>query len=203
MTTNNIVKKITNLYEERIALIRGVSLGDNVGGKIRSLSGSLGEDISALAWGEVGRHYSKLHNFEFETLKGDSRKVLCINGNKNSIEMQVDRHQYIDDELFHIEECKSYLDRCYMIRASDDFRMIKKHTNNNITSSIMAIENSVKKESYDFIMDEGYIDDVFFLADGKRSSTKPIWKEGHYKPLNKTKVAGYIKTIVSIFEKRA
>lgn len=202
MNSRATAEKIIDLYEERIDSITEISRKNNVGGKIRNLSGRLGEDISELAWKEVGSHYAKEYGFRFETVKGDKRKIRCTNNRGNSIDMQVDRHQYINGKLFHVEECKSYLDRCYLIRASDDCRMLKEHTDNNITSSVLAIEDSVKKESYDFIMDEGYIDGVFILADGKRSSTKPIWKDGCKKSLNVNKVLQYVEGINAIFERR-
>jgi len=198
---NNVCTQVENLYDEEIKKINSISYQNNIGGRIRSMNGKLGESISKCAWNLVGKYYSKVFNIKFQSRKGDELKIKCNNENGNCIEMQVDRHQYINGNLVHIEECKAYLDRCYMIRASDDCRMIKKYyNNNNISSSILAIENSVKQESYDFIMDEGYIDDVFFLTDGKRNSSKPIWRKEHFKPLNKNKLEYYIKNIINMFE---
>jgi len=199
---NSVCKKVNNLYTKTMKEIDSISHAPNVGGRIRYMNGALGEKLSETAWAAVGSHYANLYGFKFETLKGDERKIECTNENGNAIQMQVDRHQYIDGDLIHIEECKAYLDRCYLIRASDDCRMIRKYTKSNISSSVLAIENSVKKESYDFIMDEGHIGSVSFLTDGKRSSTKPIWKKENHKPLNHKKLKEYVQSIMDVFEER-
>jgi hypothetical protein len=44
-------------------------------------------------------------------------------------------------------------------------------------------------------MDEGNIHKVFYLCDGKRSSTKPIWRNPHYKPINETKLQEFVNFI--------
>mgnify|MGYP003120040019 CR=1 FL=1 len=197
---DEVYKKLNDLYQEKIAEINKICVQNNVGGRIRAMSGHLGEDLSELAWSEIGKYYVSEHNIKFETIKGDHRKIQCVNENGNSIDMQVDRHQYINGELVHIEECKSYLDRCYLIRASDDCRLIREYAG-SVSTSVLAFEDSVKKESYDFIMDEGHVDNVYFLTDGKRNSKKPIWKKQHFKPLNKNKVKEYVDNIISVFDR--
>jgi len=197
---SEVVDKINRLYLERLGELNDIADQNNVGGRIRALSGQLGEDISKVAWQHTGEYYAKRNNISFETIKGDRRKIKCINKYGNSISMQVDRHQYINGALAHIEECKSYLDRCYLIRASDDCRLIREYAG-NVSTSVLAIEDSVKKESYDFIMDEGHVDDVFYLTDGKRNSKKQIWKKEHFKPLSTDKARKYVNHIIDIFER--
>tara|TARA_R110000824_G_scaffold222950_1_gene410728 strand:- start:384 stop:1031 length:648 start_codon:yes stop_codon:yes gene_type:complete len=196
-----IAVKLAAHYNQHILKMQKVSKTKNPGGRLRKLSGDLGESLSKLAWTEVGKHYVKTHSISFESVKGDMRKIIAKNHSGHTMDLQVDRHQFIDGQLVHVEECKSYLDRCYMIRASDDFRSIKKYCGCPISSSILAIENCVKKESYDFIMDEGYVETVSFLADGLRSSQKPIWKTQHYKSLNIQKVTSYVRRIAEVFER--
>ena len=99
-------------------------------------------------------------------------------------------------------EAKSYLDRCYMIRASDDFRMIKKYSKDQPTAIIVALENGVCSKAYDFILDEKHIDNVFFLLDGIRTSSKPYWKKDFRKDINRDKLNKLIMFISEIYENK-
>lgn len=192
-----IAKAVTDYYNSHIEETILLSHQNNVGGKIRHRSGDLVESICKIVWERLANH----HGIKSDIRKGETDRVKCTNANGNTIGMQVDKHCYVDNQLVLIQEAKSYLDRCYMIRASDDFQKIKDYnTTGNPASIIVAIENSIKQESYDFIMDEGHVDNVFYLADGKRRSMKPIWREEYRKPLNASAVLSYIAYVDNVLK---
>ena len=193
---SDVVGSVERFYIERIEEIQKISQQNNVGGQIRAASGRLVEDLIKETFDQVGSYYPARR---VEIKKGETDRITCTNAKGNSIGMQVDKHCYIDGKLKAIMEAKSYLDRCYMIRASDDFKKIKEHVSSPPRALIVAIENSVAEESYNFIMDEGHCNEVFFLADGKRSSTKPIWKKEYYKPLNPEKLRAFVEVVDNLF----
>jgi hypothetical protein len=82
-----------------------------------------------------------------------------------------------------------------MERASSDFGRIIRGLETRPVSFILALEDAVGKDAYTFYMDEGNIDHVFYLCDGKRSPLKPIWKQKFYKPINENKLEDFIKFI--------
>ena len=60
---------------------------------------------------------------------------------------------------------------------------------------------SAKKESFDFLMDEGVIDTVSFLLDGRRSSTAPYWHPNSIKTMPRHRVEAYVNQIINVFER--
>jgi hypothetical protein len=108
------------------------------------------------------------------------------------LKFQVDRHLYVDDKLVALGECKAYLDRCFMERASSDFSRIKNGVKEKPKTFILALEDAVGKTAFQYYMDEGHIDNVFYLCDGKRSPIKPIWRSEFYKPINEKKLDQFI-----------
>jgi hypothetical protein len=100
-----------------------------------------------------------------------------------------------DGSIHKIGECKAYLDRCFMERASSDFGRILNGVDNKPTTFIIALEDAVGKDAYNYYMDEGSIHKVFYLCDGKRNPNKPIWIEEFYKPISESKLIEFVNFI--------
>ena len=137
----------------------------------------------------------------WETERGGQSKkndfVSSKSKNGYILKFQVDRHLY-DNELKGLCECKAYLDRCFMERASSDFGRIKSGIKRKPKTFILSLEDAVGKNAFNYYMDEGNIDKVFYLCDGKRNPKKPIWKKEHYKPINRKRLEEFVKFIKSI-----
>lgn len=132
---------------------------------------------------------------------GESKKNDFITSTSKSgytLKFQVDRHLYSDEKLLGLGECKAYLDRCFMERASSDFKRILDGTESKPKTFILALEDCVSDVAYNYYMDEGYIGNVFYLCDGKRNATKPIWKNGYYKPINEEKLSKFVEFVKNI-----
>ena len=97
-------------------------------------------------------------------------------------------------------ECKCWLDASMIERANSDFRLIKEYVNNDIKSIIVSLENATNNKSEMFIMDEGHIDKVFYLLDGKRRADMPIWKKDYRKELNSEKINDLINYVRVFYE---
>jgi len=83
---------------------------------------------------------------------GESKKndfVESKSKNGYVLKFQVDRHLY-DTELKGLAECKSYLDRCFMERASSDFGRIKNGIHQKPKSFILALEDAVSETAYNY-----------------------------------------------------
>ena len=130
-----------------------------------------------------------------ESKKNDYVKSKSKNG--HILKFQVDRHLYSND-LRGLGECKAYLDRCFMERASSDFGRIKRGIVQKPKTFILALEDAVGTTAYNYYMDEGNIDNVFYLCDGKRSPKKPIWRDEFYKPINRKNLEKFVKFIQNI-----
>lgn len=168
---NNAMYKANSVYES----------SKNAGGKVRQINGDLVEKIFT----KVVELTFKLNNTEIAITgkKQDSERIDSKNG--GFINVSVDVHVKSEKVNF-FAECKTYLDKCYLDRASSDLKHFKKNTKN--ICLIISLENAVAKNAETYFLDEGYVDRIFYLVDGKRSSSKPIWKKEHFKPLNKDKV---------------
>ena len=139
-------------------------------------------------------------------VRGDSDKIKVFG--KNGIaftEESVDRHIYINGNLELIIECKTYLDKCYLQRAADDFRLIRKGVNHPIEGWVVSLENGISDTAYNFFMfqdDDIYVNECFFLSDGKRASSKPIYKNKNYENrLNIDKIQALIEKFNIFFNK--
>lgn len=66
-------------------------------------------------------------------------------------EESVDKHIYINGKLELIIECKTYLDKCYLQRACDDFRLIKKGIDYPIEAWVISLENGISDIAYNFL----------------------------------------------------
>lgn len=178
------MKKYIKYYDEKIALA-GHYFANKKMGMVRSTMGELVEGMLDLIWEtEIGGE-SKQNDYVISTSKSGI-----------SLKFQVDRHLYdVNDKLVAMGECKAYLDRCFMERASSDFSRITRGLKNKPTTFILALENGLADSAYRYYMDEGHIHEVFFLCDGKRKGSEPVWHPDHKKPLNKNTLKRFIKFI--------
>ena len=96
-------------------------------------------------------------------------------------------------------ECKAYLDSCYYVRACDDFKLFKKF-DYNVKKYIFTLENAICEDTKLFIdfTNENICDDIFYLLDGKRTSSKPVYDIKHKKQINKKELIKFIDLIFMI-----
>jgi len=168
MTNNEIAKIIENFLSEQYKRIRELDSIPGTGGKIRDISGKITETLVEMIWNFLAENHPEVNA---EIFVGSEKPYKVINPNGHFIEESVDRHCYINGKLVLAIECKTYLDKCYMQRADSDFDLMKSY-DNNFKGIIVSIENSIADNSYNFFMDRGKIDNVYYLATGKRNSSK-------------------------------
>lgn len=137
-------------------------------------------------------------------IRGDNDKIKIMGKDGESFtEESVDKHIYINGKLELIIECKTYLDKCYLQRACDDFRLIKKGIDYPIEAWVISLENGISDIAYNFFMyqdDDIYTNECFFLSDGKRNSAKPIYKNYETR-LNIDKIKIMIEKFDNFFKK--
>ena len=158
--------------------LRGASIENFVINTINTIGTSLGIDIRAI--------------------KGDNdKKLLSISDFTHK--HQVDVHVYHKKEFVAVIECKAYLDKCYYTRACDDFFLFKKF-GYNVKNYIFAFEDSISNESRQFIdfVKDNICTDIFYMVDGKRSSSKPIYLEENKKEIVLENVTKFVNTIFDI-----
>jgi len=110
---NSIVESYCNLAWE-----------SKEGGKRRKIMGDLGEEISH----KILQYCLNFLNIKnSKVYKGVEKKVMCKIDNDAYFEAQVDKHIEIENILRIICECKTYLDKTYVERASSDFNIIRKY----------------------------------------------------------------------------
>jgi hypothetical protein len=111
-------------------------------------------------------------------------------------EHQIDVHVYLDEIFIAVIECKAYIDHCMYVRACDDFKIFKEF-GYSLKNIVFAMEDSMNTESKIFTdhVNNGICDKCFFILDGKRSSSKPIYNPLFKKDINKTKVKLFIDYI--------
>lgn len=166
------------------------------GGKMREKRGSDIETFVRTTINKIG----ELLNIDLHARRGnDDKKILTIHledGKILSKEHQVDVHIYLNDMFIAVIECKAYLDSCYYVRACDDFKMFKKF-DYNVKNCIFTLENSIAEDTKIFIdfINENICDEIFYLLDGKRTSSKPIYDVKHKKTINKNVLTKFIDFI--------
>jgi hypothetical protein len=195
MNKDYIVLEVERIYNETMEKANSIyESSENAGGKVRKINGDLVEKI-----------FSKVVELTFQInestvnitgKKQDSEKITSKNG--GFIYVSVDVHAKSEKANF-FAECKTYLDKCYLDRASSDLKHFKKNPKN--VCLIISLENAVAKNAETYFLDEGYVDRIFYLVDGKRNSSRPIWKKEHSKSLNKSKVLELINYIESYINK--
>jgi hypothetical protein len=161
-------------------------------GQMRNLRGEDIENFVLETINLIGK--KEKINLEAKNGKFDKKK-LEINGITK--EHQVDIHIYLDNEFIAIIECKNYLDSCYYTRACDDFLLFKRF-GYSLKNYVFSIEDSIKSESKLFIdiVKENICNDIFYIVDGKRSSTKPLYQ--FKKQVNKKKLECFVRSIYDL-----
>ena len=180
--------KYIKYYEEALNAARDKGRILGAGGQVRATTGSLVENLAELIWvNETGGEVRK-ETYTASNTRGDQ------------LDFSVDRHCYtIDGELKMMIECKAYLDRCYMARAHSDFTWIQGVLNSqDVKMVIFALENATTPDAIKFYTGLGSIDEIFFLLDGKRKSSEPIWKDDFRKEINKQKLQTVIDYVNKI-----
>lgn len=139
------------------------------GGPLRQEMGDMVECFVDEIWGELCKKYP---NVNASIKKGPIDPIKIVDKDGNSITESVDRHCYINNKLVLAIECKTYLDKCFMQRADSDFHLMK--TSNNFEAIIVAFENATADSSFNFFINQNNIDNVYFLANSRRNSSRHI-----------------------------
>jgi hypothetical protein len=182
-----VVNCIKKYYCETLKLQHALSEKDNVGGQIRSLRGRMVEDIGRIAWEGLQWFFTSC---TLTSKKGTDDKIEITSKNGFTKLHKTDKHNYVNDELINVMECKAYLDSCYYERACSDLMLFRNLPNKSINRVVIALEDGIFRNTqlfYDDIFDCP-VNKVFFLVDGKRCSSKPLYVPRHRKELNAQKV---------------
>lgn len=198
MNKQNIIDRIKKEYNKTM-VVNNNRIKENTGsgGKIRGANGKFVEDMVK----GICLDLFDIHGIKDYRLMHGNKDKIKVSSENGSIDVAVDVHMYVKNiKMFF--ECKTYLDKCYLDRAHSDSSHLK---NNDNTSQclVISLENSIAKKSENYFMDQKTngvptIDKIFYLLDGKRSSSKPIWKEDFYKPINEKKLLELIDYIESV-----
>ena len=169
------------------------------GGEMRGFRGQSIEQFVIDSINFIGTSIGR----NFHAIKGDlDKKLLAIPDAPHiSHQHQVDVHVYLDDRFVAAIECKAYLDKCYYTRACDDFSLFRKF-GHDIRTYIFAFEDSISAESKIFVdyINGNVCDDVFYMVDGKRSSSKPIYHPDHRKSINYVKFYRFIQKMFALLD---
>lgn len=196
---DELVGKIESFYNDTMSEITRTAKTKGNGGQVRKQRGDMVEYIVKMIW-------SGLNEFKENTLLESftgKDKIIQVKSKTGIVKKhQTDCHNFLNGELVNVVECKAYLDSCYYERACCDMVCFKKH-NSNIHCIVVAIENSLNENTMKFYDDmfDNAVDKVYFLTDGKRSSTKPIYQEKHFKPLCKNKIETLIRDLLKLMLK--
>jgi hypothetical protein len=192
ITKEMIVTEIEGMYNDAMSSANKIyEESENGGGKVRQSNGDLVERM----FKRIAYLVCNMNGFNSVKITGKKEDSIRITSKSGGyIDASVDVHAIVPETVSFFAECKTYLDKCYLDRASSDLKHFKKPGTKNVCF-IISLENAVSKSSEAYFLDEGYIDNIFYLVDGKRSSAKPIWKKDHFKPLNKSKVMELINCV--------
>lgn len=157
---NNFYNNLIHKLEEASVL---------TGGPLRQKMGDMVENFVDEIWLSLCEKYPTVNA---TITRGPSDPIKIVDKDGNSITESVDRHCYINNKLIAVIECKTYLDKCFMQRADSDFHLMK--TSNCFETIIVAFETAVADDSFNFFMNQGNIDNVYFLADSRRNSSRHI-----------------------------
>ena len=166
------------------------------GGEMREKRGSDIETFVRTTINKVG----ETSNIDLHARCGnDDKKDLIIDlpdGKKLTKQHQVDVHIYKNGVFVAVIECKAYLDSCYYVRACDDFKMLKKF-DYNVKNCIFTLENAIAEDTKIFtdFINEYICDEIFYILDGKRTSSKPVYDMKHKKTINVNVLTKFIDFI--------
>ena len=163
------------------------------GGVIRVKRGKLIESI-------IDTIISAMKNWgqDIESRVG-SQDIQVIEVGEFKKKHQVDRHIYVGGKLVCIIECKSQLDLCFQERACHDFKTMRiKHP--DVIGLIFTLENSLNDESRVFTdtVFDSVCKEIFFMCEGKRSSSKPIYKKEQEKLIEKEKFLHFVDKLLEL-----
>jgi hypothetical protein len=169
------------------------------GGEMREKRGS---DIETFVRTTINKTGELLNIDLIARCGDDDKKDLIINlpdGKKITKPHQVDVHIYLNGVFVAVIECKAYLDSCYYVRACDDFKLFKKF-DYNVKNYIFTLENAISEDTKLFtdFVNEYICDNIFYLLDGKRTSSKPVYDTKHKKPINKKELTKFIDLIFAL-----
>jgi len=169
------------------------------GGEMRENRGSSTEDLVKKTIDKIAVEL----NINLTSKKGsDDIKLLTLprpNGTNVTKKHQVDVHVYLNANFIAVIECKSYLDSCYYVRACDDFNLFKRF-GYDVKTLIFALEDSISEDTKMFtdVSTDNACDRVFYILDGKRSSSKPIYDKRYLKTPNDDKIVEFIDYICDL-----
>ena len=157
-----------------------------------------GDDIENFVKNTINM-FNKIYKVNVYAIKGINDKKKLVLHHKDKIihkYHQVDIHIYKEDQFIAVIECKSYLDSCYYVRSCDDFILFKKF-GYNVKNYIFSLEDSIDENTKLFTdaVKDNICDDIFYMLDGKRSSSKPVYDKKYKKTLNKENLSYLIKTL--------
>lgn len=175
----NIINTIVDYYNTQILSDVMYEQTENAGGKVRQKNGNLVENMVKI----IIEQLCKSNNISDYKITGKSEDSVRIPSKNGYIDASVDVHMSINNKSILFSECKTYLDKCYLDRANSDLLHFKKLDKSN-SCIIVSLENAVSSNAESYFLDEGNIDKIFYLVDGKRRSSNPIWKSEFYKPIN-------------------
>lgn len=151
-------------------------------GAMRALRGRTVEEIIDICTKHVGLE-SRVGPQDKKTIKIDDV----------SVEHQVDRHIYHNQKFVAIIEAKGYLDSCYYERANYDFDIMKIKFK-DLKCCVLTLEKSINLDKKKFLDRywKGICDEVFYLCDGNRTSSKPIYQRENFKHINRQVLEKFI-----------
>tara|TARA_Y100000401_G_scaffold52453_1_gene41158 strand:- start:163 stop:741 length:579 start_codon:yes stop_codon:yes gene_type:complete len=190
----NILQTIDNNYQKTLDECYEAYNNKEMG-VVRESMGKLVENFVD----DVCDMLNQKFDVDIECKFGESDRIPITNQSGRVLGFQVDKHIYINSELKAIVECKSYLDRSMLIRASDDIGRIKKGINHKIKGFVLSLENAVAKQAEDYLLDEGNVDKIFYLTEGKRNSYRQIWRPEFNKELDKNVMKEFIENLIKLF----
>ena len=166
------------------------------GGEMREKRGS---DIETFVLETINKVGETLNIDLHARCGNDDKKDLIIDlpdGKKLTKQHQVDVHIYKNGVFVAVIECKAYLDSCYYVRACDDFKMFKKF-DYIVKNCIFTLENAIAEDTKIFtdFINEYICDEIFYILDGKRTSSKPVYDMKHKKSINVNVLTKFIDFI--------
>ena len=167
------------------------------GGPLRQVMGELVENMIDLIWQEMQKKYPNVNS----KITVGKKTPIKITNKGGSIEESVDRHGFINGKMVIGIECKTYLDKCYLQRADSDFALMKEGA--DFEAIIVSLENAVSDNAFNFFMNRNNIDNVFYLADGKRKSGIDNHISHNRERINKEKIAILVDKIEGYFKEAA
>lgn len=174
--------KLYQFLEERFEEQKIIETKPNSGGLLREFSG---KTVEIFVDKTVELLNEKYQINLISKVGSENPFTICdLNGNK--IKESVDRHIYLNNKLLSCVECKTYLDKCYLQRADSDFSLMKEG-NENFSSCVLSLENSIDENSKEFLLNRKNVDKLFILFNGKRSSAKDKRIYKTYKERKNTK----------------